>query len=102
MKGREARYLGYQHVERYLIGSQFVELVKHGLAGTIGTSVEQLRDLVDARLDARQSIMFAAERSRESDKERQKRIRKRGSKAKPYVHRILAEESPSDPSAPSM
>ena len=42
--GYNSRYLGYPQVERYLVGDQFVELVKHGLAGTVGTSVEQLRN----------------------------------------------------------
>ncbi|GAA2406268.1 hypothetical protein GCM10010191_12850 [Actinomadura vinacea] len=88
-----ARYLGYREVERHLVGAQFVELVKHGLAGTVGTSVEQLRDLVEGRLDAGQGIMVAAERSGESVKGRQERTRKRGSKAKKYSHVISGQQT---------
>ncbi|MFI0352863.1 hypothetical protein [Actinomadura sp. 9N407] len=91
--GAQARYLGYQQVERHLVGAQFVELVKHGLAGTVQTSVEELRALVEGRLDAGQGIMLAAERSGESGKTRQARIRKRGSKAQRYKHDIADQES---------
>jgi hypothetical protein len=34
--GSTARYLGYSTVERHLVNDQFVELVKHGLVGTVG------------------------------------------------------------------
>lgn len=38
--GSTARILGYEQVERHLTGTQFIDLVKHGLAGTIGTTWE--------------------------------------------------------------
>lgn len=96
-EGYNARYLGYQQVERHLVGDQFVELVKHGLAGTVGTSVEQLRALVEERLETGHGVMVAGERSRESAKERQKRIRRRGAKPKAYKHQIVGQGSLFDP-----
>jgi hypothetical protein len=100
-EGYNAHYLGYRQVERHLVGAQFVELVKHGLAGTVGTSVEQLRDLVKGRVDAGQGIMVAAERSGESVRGRQERIRKRGSKSRTYKHDIVGQESLFDPTTRS-
>ena len=96
-KGYNARYLGYRQVERHLMGNQFVELVKHGLAGTVGTSVEQLRAVVEGRLEAGHSVMTAAERSDESVKEREKRHNKRGAKPKAYKHDIFGQKSLFDP-----
>ncbi|MGV9328204.1 hypothetical protein [Streptosporangium sandarakinum] len=86
--GSEARLLGYDQVERYLINTQFIELVKHGLAGTVGTTAKELYSLVQDRIERGQSVVLAAERSRESVRARQKRTRSRGSKAKRYIHRV--------------
>lgn len=100
---REGRRLGYKEVERHLVGSQFVELVKHGLAGTVGTSVDDLRTLMNNRLADRHNIMLATERSSETANQRQKRIRTRGSKARPYTHvrqESLFDSAPNGPIAP--
>ena len=35
-----------QTIERYLVGTQFIELVTHGLVGTVGVTVEELRSFV--------------------------------------------------------
>lgn len=69
--GSQARLLGYEQVERYLINTQFIELVKHGLAGTVGTTAEELHSLVQDRIERGQSVVLAAERSRESVRARQ-------------------------------
>ena len=73
-----ARYLGYDRVDRRIVGSQFVELVKNGLIGTVGTSVSQLADLVRHRAKDGFGVMVAADKSVESAKERRSRARKRG------------------------
>jgi hypothetical protein len=39
--------LGHDPVDRYLSNKQFVEFVAHGLVGTIGSTVEQLQDIVN-------------------------------------------------------
>ncbi|WP_206062217.1 hypothetical protein, partial [Nonomuraea basaltis] len=88
-----ARLLGYKQVERYLVNTQFIELVKHGLAGTVGTNPEQLHSLVQDRIEAGQSVVMATERSRESVSARQRRTRNRGSKAKRYVHQAYSQDS---------
>jgi hypothetical protein len=67
-------------VDRYLVASQFVELVKHGLVGTVGTTVEQLREIVTSRARAGFSAVIGRERSWETPKERQRRGRSRGTK----------------------
>jgi hypothetical protein len=75
-------------VERHLVNSQFIELVKHGLAGTVGVSAEQLRDVVSNRVDDGQSVVVAAERSSESARERQARLRRRGAQARAFGHTV--------------
>ncbi|WP_220504558.1 hypothetical protein [Microbispora sp. H13382] len=92
-QGQNARLLGYRQVERYLVGAQFIELVKHGLAGTVGTTAEELRLLVEKRIHSGQSIVLAAERSQESARARQSRTRDRGSKARRYAHEVFRQES---------
>ncbi len=82
----EARILSYDRVERHLVGTQFVELVKHGLAGTVGTSFQQLRSLVENRAKDGQSVVLAIEDSTESTKKRQMRIRNRSPRKKSYEH----------------
>jgi hypothetical protein len=86
---RGGRILGYKQVERHVINTQFVDLVTHGLAGTIGTSADQLRSLVEQRVRDGQSVVVGVESSRETAKERQQRTRQRGPRTKPYAHRIL-------------
>ena len=92
-EGGTARLLGYDQVERHLVSTQFVELVKHGLAGTVGTTVEQLRDLVRRRVNDGHSVVVATEHSGESAIERQRRTRSRASKARKYVHEVPKPET---------
>jgi hypothetical protein len=89
----DARYLGYGYVDRHLVGSQFVELVKHGLAGTVGTSASQLRELVEGRSKASQSVVMAIESSGESVGDRQRRNRDRGRKMNRYSHSVYNQET---------
>ncbi|MCK9926966.1 hypothetical protein MXD62_07255 [Frankia sp. Mgl5] len=88
-----ARVLGYKNIGRYLVGTQFIELVKHGLSGTIGTTVEQLQSLARKRAEEGQSVVLAMERSRESVKNRQARIRSRSATSKRYGHSVYSQEA---------
>ncbi|MBC6457066.1 hypothetical protein HKK72_03965 [Actinomadura sp. HBU206391] len=90
-KDPKTRLLGYQQIERYLVGSQFVELVRHGLAGTVGTTVEHLRAIVDRRVQEGNSVMAVAERGPETIAGRQQRARDRGSKPLRYNHGIVQD-----------
>ncbi|MGH3617992.1 MAG: hypothetical protein ACRDQV_08185 [Pseudonocardiaceae bacterium] len=74
---REGRLFSYDNVDRYLVTTQFAELVQHGLAGTIGTSVEQLRELVVRRVREGYSVTAGVEHSTETARERQGRTRSR-------------------------
>lgn len=89
----QARLLGYGSVERHLVSTQFIDLVKHGLAGTVGTSFKQLRDLVEKRAEAGQSVVMAVEHSNESISDRQRRHRDRSSKRKGFGHSAHTQES---------
>jgi hypothetical protein len=89
--------LGYQNVERYLANTQFLELVKEGLVGTVGTTVEMLRKLVTARAEEGYGLIAAAERGEESPADRQKRIRMRGRSKK---HAVKTEQA--DPPNPTL
>ncbi|WP_175583185.1 hypothetical protein [Nocardia cyriacigeorgica] len=84
--GEPGRMLGYKQVPRHLVNTQFIELVQHGLTGTVGVTVEQLRDLVTKRVRDGHSMVIGADRSRESAQERQKRIRDRGPAKRPAKH----------------
>ncbi|MFI1464985.1 hypothetical protein [Nocardia carnea] len=75
--GSAGRVLGYPQVPRRLTNTQFIDLVKHGFAGTIGVTVEQLRELVDDRIRAGANIVLAYESSSESSHERSRRIHSR-------------------------
>ncbi|MEW5627269.1 hypothetical protein AB1388_11955 [Streptomyces hydrogenans] len=55
------RRLGYDYADRHLINSQFIELVKHGLAGTVGTSREELLALGTERALEGYSVTIATE-----------------------------------------
>lgn len=70
--------LGYDTVSRYLTNTEFIDLVKTGLVGTVGTTVEALDQLVRERLEERQGVMVAVERSFETASQRQARQRSRG------------------------
>jgi hypothetical protein len=74
------RILGYDQIQRYLITSQFTQLVQNGLAGTVGTSVQQLRALVMERTKQGYSVVAGVEHSAESQRQRQSRTRSRGSR----------------------
>jgi len=74
------RILGYDQIQRYLITSQFTPLVQNGLAGTVGTSVQQLRALVMERTKQGYSVVAGVEHSAESQRQRQSRTRSRGSR----------------------
>ncbi len=87
----EARYLGYRRVERHLVNSQFVELVKHGLAGTVGTTREQLDSIVRKRVEEGGSVVLAMERSNESVADRQKRVRSRGSRTRSRPRSVVGQ-----------
>lgn len=89
-----ARILGYDQVERHLVSTQFIELVKHGLAGTVGVTAEQLRELVSRQIDDGQSVMVAAESSSESVRQREARLRKRGAKDRSYMHSATRRHEP--------
>ncbi|MCA2210560.1 hypothetical protein [Nocardia rosealba] len=77
--GIAGRLLGYKQVDRYLNNTQFIELVKNGLTGTVGVTAEQLRELVRSRLEAGNGAVVAVERGNETTRERQTRIRQRSS-----------------------
>ncbi|MGP4018790.1 hypothetical protein [Saccharopolyspora sp. 5N708] len=79
---RNGRILGYETVERYLVTTQFTELVQHGLAGTVGTTVEQLRELVVNRALEGYSVTAGIEHATETERERQNRVRARGKSKK--------------------
>ncbi|QVQ50926.1 hypothetical protein J4H86_18980 [Spiractinospora alimapuensis] len=75
---RGGRRLGYGVVPRYLDNSRFIDLVKEGLIGTVGTTVEQLRALVTQRVSQGHGVVMAAERGGETANARQARNRSRG------------------------
>ncbi|MGW5571467.1 hypothetical protein ACWEVD_09730 [Nocardia thailandica] len=85
--GAAGRVLGYGRVDRHLTSTQFIDLVKNGLVGTVGVTREQLRDLVSARLSDQHSAMVAVD-SGQSAGERQKQNRSR-SRREPLAHRLV-------------
>ncbi|GGK54864.1 hypothetical protein [Streptomyces flaveus] len=56
---RGGRIFSYERANRYLVGSEFAELVKLRLVGTVGTSVEQLRDFGLQRAHEGYSVMLS-------------------------------------------
>ncbi|MFE0448196.1 hypothetical protein [Streptomyces fungicidicus] len=72
-------------VGRYLVASEFAELVKLGLVGTVGTSVEQLRDFGLERAREGCSVALGVETSEETPRDRATRIRQRTAKKRPKV-----------------
>jgi hypothetical protein len=70
-------HLGYDTVGRYLSNQQFIDLVAHGLIGTVGVSVNQIRELVAGLLDLGGSLVIAKDASVETPAERQRRLRSR-------------------------
>ena len=96
-KGSQARILGYRNVERHLVSQQFIELVTHGLIGTVGVSVEELREFVRTRVAAGQSVMVGVESSAETSSARQKRVRRRGAINRTYQHEVIKSQSAGTP-----
>ncbi|MGW0079876.1 hypothetical protein ACWDU9_32535 [Streptomyces cellulosae] len=80
--GGGGRRLGYGYVDRYLTNTEFTELVKNGLVGTVGTTLEDLALLGVHRAEEAMSVVIAVERAttqpREAVKERHKRNHERG------------------------
>lgn len=74
------RKLGYGSVGRYLSNKQFIDLVAHGLVGTVRISVEELRGVVDGLLNDGDSLIIATDHSSETTVERQRRLRSRDPK----------------------
>jgi hypothetical protein len=77
---RGGRRLGYGIVGRYLSNKQFIDLVAHGLMGTVGVSVAQLRRVVYGLLAEGDSLLIVADHSDETTIERQRRLRSRDPK----------------------
>ncbi|MFJ3250426.1 hypothetical protein [Streptomyces sp. NPDC086782] len=82
---RGGRIISYERVGRYLVSSQFTELVKHGLVGTVGTSIERLRELGLQRAREGYSVVVGFETSRETPRDRATRVRNRSTKKRPKV-----------------
>jgi len=79
-----------KNVERHLIGSQFIDLVVHGLVGTTAVSREQLLSIVAERVNEGNSVTVVVEHSRETPKERANRARSRGGNQKrSYQHDVI-------------
>ena len=96
----DGRILGYENIERHLVGTQFIELVTHGLIGTVGVSVEELRTFVRERVAAGQSVMLGLERSPETIRERERRLRKRDAGDRSYQHEVIESRSADEPTKP--
>jgi hypothetical protein len=80
------RIFSYERAVSYLVGSEFAELVKLGRVGTVGTSVEQLRDFGLQRALEGYSVMLGFETSDETPRERAVRVRSRSAKKRPKVN----------------
>jgi hypothetical protein len=87
----EQRHLGYPQVARHIVNTQFIELVRNGLAGTVGVTRDQLLDLVIERTAAGSSMVVAIESSRESAKARHQRAHSRKRNTKPYTQLTFAQ-----------
>ena len=87
---RQGRLLSYKRVERHLIGSQFIDLVAHGLVGTTAISREQLMSITAQRVQEGNSVTVAVEHSTETPKGRANRVRNRGGNLKrSYQHDVI-------------
>ncbi|MEU0990881.1 hypothetical protein [Streptomyces sp. NPDC005953] len=83
---RGGRIFSYERVNRYLVGSEFAELVKHGLVGTVGTSVEELRNFGLQCAREGYSIVLGSETSKETPRAQATRARSRSTKKRPKVN----------------
>ncbi|MBX4173800.1 MULTISPECIES: hypothetical protein [Streptomyces] len=98
---RGGRLFSYERVGRYLVASEFAELVKLGLVGTVGTSVEQLRDFSLERAREGYSVVLGVETSEETPRDRSVRVRQRTAKKRPkvisYSPQTPQQQSPDTP-----
>ncbi|MGW0672114.1 hypothetical protein [Streptomyces sp. NPDC002746] len=78
----EGTRLGYGYIERYLGNTEFTQLVKNGLVGTVGTTLDDLTTLGRERAEEGMSVSIVVDRAtaptREVVKERHKRNHSRG------------------------
>lgn len=74
---RQQASMGYATVGRYLTNKQFIDLVAHGLVGTIGVSAARLREIIRGLVAAGDSVVLAEDLGRENVSERQRRLRSR-------------------------
>ncbi|MFJ5207043.1 hypothetical protein [Streptomyces nigra] len=77
------RLLGYPQIDRYLTNTEFTTLIKNGLVGTVGTTIEELAAIGAQRAEEdKMSVVLAVERAtgplRETVKERHKRNHAQG------------------------
>lgn len=84
--------LGYDNVERHLVGQQFIELVTHGLVGTVGVSAEELHKFVYDQVTTGQSVMLGVERSPETVHKREQRLRTRSAPDRSYKHAAITRQ----------
>lgn len=80
--GTPGRILGYKQVARRLDNDQFIGLVKHGLVGTVGVTVDQLRSVVEKRIRLGFDSVLAVENSAETAAARETRLKSRDPKKK--------------------
>lgn len=93
LKGDSTRgALGYDNVERHLVGKQFIELVTHGLVGTVGVTVEELHKFVYDQVITGQSVMLGVERSSETVHKREQRLRARSAPDRSYKHEAITPQ----------
>ncbi|MER6080127.1 hypothetical protein [Streptomyces sp. NPDC001833] len=95
------RMLGYPQVDRYLTNTEFTTLIKNGLVGTVGTTIEQLAEIGLQRAEEDQmSVVLAVERAtgplRETVKERHKRNHAQGYD-KALANRLRGQRRPAPP-----
>ncbi|WP_327413374.1 hypothetical protein [Streptomyces sp. NBC_01233] len=87
----DGRRLGYGYADRHLVHTQFIELVKHGLTGTVGTTRDEVIALAKQRAREGNSVAIAAELAYGEPgqvvRERQQRARSRGPEKKPKPKR---------------
>ncbi|MFJ8255618.1 hypothetical protein [Streptomyces sp. NPDC094466] len=80
------RIFSYERAVNYLVGSEFAELVKLGRVGTVGTSVEQLREFGLQRAREGYNVMLGFETSNETPRDRAVRTRSRSAKKRPKMN----------------
>ncbi|MEU2620844.1 hypothetical protein ABZ642_22355 [Streptomyces sp. NPDC007157] len=95
------RMLGYPQVDRYLTNTEFTTLIKNGLVGTVGTTIEQLAEIGAQRAEEDQmSVVIAVERAtgplRETVKERHRRNHAQGYD-KALADRLRRQRRPTPP-----